>query len=96
MANVIRLKRWKTYMEDGRGSVDYSTLEKDKVALFIQVGYEPAALKSIEERADIESVILEMADWIRAKNKKAAAAKKEAEKAEKPKKKATKKVAGKK
>jgi len=71
MANILRLKRWKTYLTDGRSSVEYDA-SKSKVAVAVIVGFEPAKIGVDDDFINVDDVILDMAKHIlkcRAKRK---------------------------
>lgn len=67
LGEVIRLKRWQTYLDDGRSSVTYDIFPKygkgKTVGVFVMLGVEPVTL---DERAiQCEDAILLMADKIK-------------------------------
>ena len=90
--NPIRLRNYRTYMDDGRSYAEYRHDKKDKVFVAIIVGEEPKVLKSQEDLCDIDSVILAMAEHIKSQR----APKKKAVKKKVPKKKVKKKIAARK
>jgi len=94
--NPIRLTKYRNYGDDGRSYVEYGHQQKDKVFVALIVGEEPKKLTCEEDLLDIESVILAMADHIRAQKKPAKKKKKAVAKKKTPKKKAVPKKAAKK
>lgn len=77
MAEVVRLKSWTTYLEDGKSSVTYKIDDKKKVGVFLGVGVEPASLIGVDEKEiiNVDDFILKLAAAIRKsrKEKKASA-----------------------
>ena len=65
MAEIIRLKRWTTYQDDGRSSVSYSPIDNKTVAVAVIVGYEPLKLLKDEDPIDVDGTILKLAAHIR-------------------------------
>lgn len=63
MADILRLKSYKTFLNDGRSSVTYD-VTKGSVAVAVIVGHEPLRLDG-NNALDVDRVILEMARHIR-------------------------------
>ena len=66
---IVRLKRWKTYLDDGRGFAEFTTGDPKIVGVFIRLGFEPLRPIDNEETVDVDEVILKMAAHIRKKRK---------------------------
>lgn len=64
MADILRLRNYRHYLDDGYGWVEYKHAEKDKVFVAILIGEEP---KKVEEDncLDVDSIILKMAEHIK-------------------------------
>ena len=69
MNNLIRLKEYRTFMDDGKSSVTIRHANKKRVFLALIVGDEPARLDSVSECADVDSVILALAEIIKTNRK---------------------------
>ncbi len=63
MADIIRLKSYKTFMNDGRSSVTYGCT-KGFVAVAVILGHESAKY-SPNGAIDVDEVVLSMADHIK-------------------------------
>lgn len=70
MAEILRLKGWRTFLHDGRSSTTYGTRNKKEVAVAVIIGYEPAAPTSSEECVPVDDEIVRLADYIRSERKK--------------------------
>jgi hypothetical protein len=64
MTEILRLKSYKTYLDDGKSYVGYGT-EKGQVGIAIILGYEPAKIDKEEDCLKIDDVILEIATHIK-------------------------------
>ena len=69
MTNIVRLRRYKTYLSDGRSSVEYVT-DKGFVTVAIVLGHEPLVLTEGSAYVDIDGMILRMAEHILKQRKK--------------------------
>lgn len=68
MAELIRLKSYKTFLDDGKSSATYA-VDKGCVAIAIIIGYEPAKYDE-NEAVDIDETILDIAKHIKECRKK--------------------------
>ena len=64
--NPIRLKSYRNHSTDGRGYVEYKHIEKDMVFVALIIGEEDKKIESEEQLLDIDSIILAMAEHIKA------------------------------
>ena len=58
MPELVRLKSYKTFMEDGRSSTTMGIKDKKKVFVGLLLGVEPAEIKDKEDYCDTDAVIL--------------------------------------
>lgn len=76
MADILRLKGWRTFMSDGRSSTTFSTADKKQVAVAVIVGYEPAKIEKDDDWFPVDDTIVDMGRHITASRKKKQKAKK--------------------
>lgn len=69
MADVLRLRNYKTYLSDGMSSITCDVVPKSEVLVALELGYEPQKITDPSERVDIDDRILKMAEWIKLKRK---------------------------
>lgn len=60
----LRLKSYKTYLNDGRSSTTFDIADKGRVFVALILGDEPACITDESQYLDVDSVILEMAQCI--------------------------------
>jgi len=65
MADILRLKKWSTYLSDGRSYSSNSCADKKEVAVAVIVGFEPAKIDDEKQFLNVDDVILDMAEHIR-------------------------------
>jgi hypothetical protein len=66
MAEIVRLKKWRTILMDGKSWLERSVKDKSEVAVFVHVGFEP--LRPSEDQQDclnVDDVVLDMAEHIK-------------------------------
>lgn len=60
----LRLKSYKTFLNDGRSNTIFDIADKSRVFVAIIVGDEPAKITDESQYLDVDAVILQMADNI--------------------------------
>ena len=68
MADILRLKTYRTFMLDGRSSVTYD-VSKGFVAVAVLIGYQPVLLADHKDECPVDDIILDMAKHITAARK---------------------------
>lgn len=63
-ATELRLKSYKTYMNDGRSSITFDMRDKSRVFVALILGDEPVKITDESQYLDVDQVILEMAECI--------------------------------
>lgn len=61
----LRLKSYKTYLNDGRSNTVFDIADKSRVFVAIILGDEPAQITDESQYLDVDAVILKMAARIR-------------------------------
>lgn len=87
MAEIIRLRSYKTYLNDGKSWSEFGCKEKNEVFVAVILGVEPRTITSEEDFLKLDDIILDMAAHIkknRAAKKKAAPKKKGRQRPDKP------------
>ena len=67
--NPVRLRNYRHYLADGKGYAEYGHSEKDKVFVALIVGEENRVIESQDDYLDIDSIILSMAEHIKAQRR---------------------------
>ena len=60
----LRLKSYKTFLNDGRSSKTFDIRDKGRVFVALILGDEPACITDESQYLDVDSIILEMAECI--------------------------------
>ncbi len=69
MADILRLKRWTTYLADGKSYCGCTTGDKSVVAIAVIVGFEPAKIDDDSQWLNVDDVIVDIAKHIERKRK---------------------------
>ncbi len=62
---ALRLKKYQTYLKDGRGYCEYVSEDKSQVLVALLIGTEPLKIESQDDLLNIDEVVLRMATHIR-------------------------------
>lgn len=67
---AIRLKKYETWLADGRSRVTYGVADKSEVMVALVIGTEPLKIEKPEDYMNIDDVILGAAEHIRKQRRK--------------------------
>lgn len=62
---VIRLRRYRDYLSDGKSWTENEPEGKNEVLVAVVVGVEPRTIKSACDYLDVDAVLLQAVEWLK-------------------------------